>query len=531
MTGLQKGISRQYVFTIPMRGGELMGGRFITFLVPLLVLSMAIGFLLITVSEGRNASMQKVVPYTTIPGAIPSPIYTVQVNGQPIFVEKYKDIHYVRFAFKGSAEIRVQSMQPLNKMILSPLSYGIRTVQDQQSVTLTLHESRKLILHGDDREKLFIFADPIEQNIPRLTDANVVSISNYVNSNEDTEVLTENIQKAIDDAGAKPEGGVVYFPNGKYVTGTLRLRSNVTLYLESGALLMGSSEPMHYPNQSGTWGSLLYFDNVHHASITGRGVIDANGRAIRNRNDAAAIRIVRSKESSDLRFEDVYFRDSARWSFHLVYSEHVTLKDVKLINDLTVSNTDGVDPDSSRDILVDGMFQYTGDDTIAVKTTGSMNLLRTTENVTVRNCVFWNLKSSLKVGTETKADISHITFQNNDVVHADRAMALYMNDGSVMKHIRYIDNRAEEIGGDNAEKLLEFKISSRNGAGSICDVLIRNFSANRFSPRPSLIQGYDSEHQIVDITMENIIIEGRKRTSLEDAQIQLKNASRIQLIP
>lgn len=81
-------------------------------LVALVLISLIIGHSNIIENEGRNRSVQQIVQYASIPGAIPSPIYSMKVNGQPVPVEQYKDVHYARFSFNGTVEIIVHSEQP-----------------------------------------------------------------------------------------------------------------------------------------------------------------------------------------------------------------------------------------------------------------------------------------------------------------------------------------------------------------------------------------------------------------------------------
>ena len=110
-------------------------------------------------------------------------------------------------------------------------------------------------------------------------------------------------------------------------------------------------------------------------------------------------------------------------------SDRVTYRNVKIVADRSVVNTDGFNPDSSQDVLVDGCFLLCGDDTIAIKSSGASNLLRNVERITVRNSQFITTTSAMKMGTESFADYHRdITFENNDVILADRAINLSCTD-------------------------------------------------------------------------------------------------------
>ena len=148
-----------------------------------------------------------------------------------------------------------------------------------------------------------------------------------------------------------------------------------------------------------------------------------------------------------------------------------------MINDRSVANTDGFDPDASKNVLIDHCFAYCSDDNIAIKTTNNGGLLQNCESITVSNCVFLTKKSSLKVGTETKGAImQNILFQNNHVVEADRGMALYCSDGALFQDIRFIGNYFEKGFADSQKKAIHFQIKNRSGAGQIRNVLIKDCS-------------------------------------------------------
>ncbi|HEY1493105.1 MAG TPA: glycosyl hydrolase family 28-related protein, partial [Candidatus Solibacter sp.] len=95
---------------------------------------------------------------------------------------------------------------------------------------------------------------------------------------------TAAIARAI-DAAAKAGGGTVVVSPGRYLTGALTLKSNVTLDVEAGATLLGSPDPEDYPLRENVWGekkeysSLIYADGAEHITIRGRGTIDGQGQA------------------------------------------------------------------------------------------------------------------------------------------------------------------------------------------------------------------------------------------------------------
>lgn len=475
------------------------------------------------------------VAYPGPPGEARSQSYSLTVNGQPVFVTKFKDISYAHFAFSGTAEVVVRAGASIVNFSISPKSRGIQAVKSGSDLSFALRQPEKLIVTIDKLEKLFIFADPPEVDPPRPGQAGVIDIRDYGVDQTGATVDTAKIQKAIDVTASQNggTGGVLYFPAGKYLTGTIEMRSNVTVYLAPGALLQGSSNPADYPvdpgfSESGingetmTFSRLIYFDHVVKARIIGRGTIDGNGKTVRRAGRAA--NLIRMKQSSDIAIEDVVLRDSAAWNLHPLYCDNVAIRNIKMMNDLTNPNTDGVDPDSSHHVTIDGCFFYCSDDCIANKTTNNSNLLRDCEDITVSNCVFWTIKTAQKIGTETKGRyMRRIRFENNDVVHADRAYYLTIQDGAIAEDNSCDNIRTEVIGGDSQQRIFLMEIKKRSGSGLIRGITFTNWSSEDFSPNNSALLGLDSEHQISNVAFVNLVIAGQKRAGLNEARICANN--------
>jgi polygalacturonase len=116
------------------------------------------------------------------------------------------------------------------------------------------------------------------EKIITVTDMNVVGDGITMN--------TKAIQKAIDFAHAQKDGGCVVFPKGKYLTGTLVLKSNVTLKIEKDAAILGSTNPYDYYALEETKGkdnsalALIVADKAQNIKIIGEGLIDGNGREL-----------------------------------------------------------------------------------------------------------------------------------------------------------------------------------------------------------------------------------------------------------
>lgn len=285
---------------------------------------------------------------------------------------------------------------------------------------------------------------------------------------------TKSIQQAIDNISL--QGGSLRFLPGTYKTGTLHMRSHVTIVLEKGAVIQGSEYIEDYPVDTGrkeegtngeymSFSRLIFFDGVENAGIRGEGTIHGNGKLIRQKGRAA--NLIRVQNSRNIHIENVQLRDSAGWNTHILYSKDIFIRDVTIINDLSNRNTDGVDIDSSCNVYVDGCYMYCGDDCVVVKTTRNSDLLRAVEHVRVTNNVFFTLKAAQKIGTESFADIRDVRFGNNTVLFADRAIGVYNCDGGNFEDIHFVNTSIVK-----AREEVEIQSKERFGKGKIKQILI-----------------------------------------------------------
>ncbi|WP_377518343.1 FG-GAP-like repeat-containing protein [Paenibacillus allorhizosphaerae] len=314
-----------------------------------------------------TARVNTVQSYPVRPGIATSDSYTLLINGQNVFVEKFGDVSMARFAFEETANITVTASEAIASFEISPKSYQIQESSNGNSLSFAIDRPRTLIVSVNNLEKLLLFADGTETNVPQLQDANVINLATYLPVNRNPEeAVTDYLQQAINDTSAMNNGagGILFVPDGKYMTTQLKLKSNVHMYLQSGAWIKAipDSSVANYPLQNGSDSSFIFIQNASHVKISGRGIIDGNGMAMKTLNSNENIKLLRTANVTDLRIEDIYFLDSARWTLHLLYAQDVVLNHIKIVNDLrggpdpantslllpTVTNTDGVDIDASQ---------------------------------------------------------------------------------------------------------------------------------------------------------------------------------------
>lgn len=259
---------------------------------------------------------------------------------------------------------------------------------------------------------------------------------------------TPAIQKAIDAAAAAGGGGVT-FKNGTYLSGAIFLKSNVRLDLQKGAVLRAIQDDNLYPEQPTrvagiemSWPAALV--NVYeqtNVTITGGGIIDGNGsfwwqkfwgtngqggmlkqyRALGLRwavdYDCKRVRALVVYKSTDIKIKDVGINRSGFWSLTLIYSGHVTVDGVNVRANIGGfgPSSDGIDIDSSHDILVQNCDIDCNDDDICLKAgrdADGLRVNRPTENVVISNCVTRAGAGMVTIGSETSGGIRNVEVSN-----------------------------------------------------------------------------------------------------------------------
>jgi polygalacturonase len=265
-------------------------------------------------------------------------------------------------------------------------------------------------------------------------------------------IATVAIQKAIDDCAAHG-GGIVWFPAGDYLSGTLVLKSNITLHLTPGATLWGSKrieDFRAYPSGTKSY-HLIYASGANNITIEGSGAIRGNGEAYWD-PDPTRVYVARRPRPSPLlefvdcrnvRIENISIFDAPGWTIHPLDCDGVTIHGIRIVNNGHGPNTDGIDPDSSRNVVISDSYIHAGDDCIVLKTAGRLGgKTMPTENVTVSNNILTTDDNAFKMGTESLGDFRNISVTNLTVFHAadiyrppTSAIAIEMVDGSTLENV------------------------------------------------------------------------------------------------
>jgi polygalacturonase len=268
------------------------------------------------------------------------------------------------------------------------------------------------------------------------------NVRDYGGKADGVTMNTAAIQKTI-DAAAK-EAGTVVFPAGTYLTGSVFVKSGVTLRLDKGVTLLGSRNIDDYPMMPTRiagiemqWPAALV--NVYgqkKAAIVGEGTIDGDGkpfwdyywalrkdyqpRGLRGASDYAARRprLVQVFDSSDVKVGGgLLMRRAGFWTVHVCYSSDVTVDGVTIRNneDGKGPSTDGIDIDSSRKVLVANADISVNDDAVVLKAgrdADGLRVNRPTEDVVIRDVIVRASKGGITFGSETSGGFRNIEAYN-----------------------------------------------------------------------------------------------------------------------
>jgi polygalacturonase len=235
-----------------------------------------------------------------------------------------------------------------------------------------------------------------------------------------SKLSTQAFQKAIDECSKK--GGKVLVPAGNYKTGTLYLRSNVTINFEKGATLYGSPQLKDYPEnvpdfvyyrKGSIKRALIYAENCTNIAIEGEGTINGQGERFwvtdGKKLDSYSVRpyLFWMVLCKNIRVEGMKLRNSALWMQHYLACENLYVHNIDVFNHCN-KNNDMIDIDGCKDVRISDCVGDTDDDGITMKTTSG----RANENIVVTNCILSSHCNALKMGTESVSGFKNVTISN-----------------------------------------------------------------------------------------------------------------------
>ncbi|MGA2437337.1 MAG: glycoside hydrolase family 28 protein [Acidobacteriaceae bacterium] len=272
---------------------------------------------------------------------------------------------------------------------------------------------------------------------------------------------TKAIQAAVEDC-ASAGGGTVRLSGGTFLTGPILLKSNITLEIAKGAVLLGSPDRADYPMvtfaRQQTVQPLVSAVNAENVTITGEGTIDGNGKVwwdyIVGARDAGVLGNdhprpfgVLFDHSSHVRMEGVTVQNSGMWQIVPYYADDVVIRNVRILAPKS-PNTDAIDPFSSSNVVIDHVYSSTGDDNIAIKS-GAINSPgpdAPSKNITITDCTFEN-GHGLSIGSEIAGGVQNVRAERIHFKGTDQGIRIKSgrDRGNDVSNLSFKDITMEDV--------------------------------------------------------------------------------------
>lgn len=349
----------------------------------------------------------------------------------------------------------------------------------------------------------------------------VFDIRDFGAKPDGTTLCTAAIQKAIERCAAEG-GGTLRLSAGSWLTGTVFLRSGVTLQLDAGCTLFGSTNRVDYlhrrsddpPDAAPVVHDLIVGEKLERIAIRGAGKIDGNGSVWRDPKGKRPKAIMLSS-CRDVLVEGIRIESTGSWAQHYRNCDRVTLRGLTVFNHATFNN-DGLDVDSCRDVTITGCEIDSDDDALCLKSTSTLPC----ENVTISDCKVSSHCNGIKMGTESGGGFLNIKISRCAVSSPKRSKVIYGNqrglagialeivDGGRMDRVSVSDIAIEGVSvpifvrlGNRAR--IYKPATTKPGVGTLQNVTLRNITARGCSTIGCSITGLP-DHPVRNVTLENI---------------------------
>ncbi len=334
------------------------------------------------------------------------------------------------------------------------------------------------------------------------------NVLDYGAKPDDADKDTAGIQRAIDACAARPYGGRVVIPEGRWISGQVRLKSDVDLHVARGALLLGSPDIADYPRMNAVAGldhgedelkrdGLIVADDVQRVALTGSGTIDGNGEAFWGEGFMASGKSrpalprpmpwIAFRNARDVRVRDLAFRNSPSYGVNITESSLVRITDIRIENATRSPNTDGIQIVDSSDVVIAGVHINTGDDAIVLK-----SHRRPIEDIVVRDSLLISDDAAFKFGTGSQQTIRRVSFVDSSIRDSRMGIALFMKDGGVyedllVRNVRFGGARTRH----GTEYPIYFDIDRRSASSPLGRIRDIRLEGLRLESRGNLlIQGH-----------------------------------------
>lgn len=396
--------------------------------------------------------------------------------------------------------------------------------QEDDTSQFQLVVDKKADLVNLDRPEVFVnYNRPLQEESARKQEASFKLYTDKLQiAGNGKTLVTRELQQAIDRIAEKGGGELMLTP-GTYLSGSLFLKTGVTLHVQKGAILKGSANPYHYQlvdvgvsgddqRNDNACMALLMAQNAQRITIINEGVIDGNGLQLALNADSlhhtgehvdAHYNVRRQRPSelvrpkllfftgcSDITLQGGRYQSSANWGLSFDLCKNMHLQGLDILN-RAYWNNDGIDVTDCQQVVIEDCRVNAADDAICLK---SYHTKAANEYITVRNCQLISSASAVKFGTASWGGFKHIDIGNITIKDTFRsAIAIESVDGAVIE-----DVNVHDVCATNTGNAIFVRLGQRAGErkGSIDNVTIRNLYCQVPFGRPD--EAYDLRGPEVD---------------------------------
>lgn len=385
------------------------------------------------------------------------------------------------------------------------------------------------------------------------TQAKIYDVTAFGAKGDSVTLNSQAIQHTIDEC-ASNGGGIVYFPAGNYISGTIWLKDNIHLYLESGATFLCSTDVTQFPLQMSKMASLrpnsyslIYAEGKNNITISGNGTIIGQGdkvpyRILHKDQDDSIVRpkVICMIQCRNIKIKDISLKNSAFWMQHYLACEDLLIDGITVSNRYSSVNNDGIDIDCCRNVSISNCNINSEDDCIVLKSTSN----KICENVTISNCVLTSHCNALKCGTESNGGFRNISISNCVIYDTYLSgIALEIVDGGIMNLVNVNNITMHRVNnpvfiklGNRARPFTENMMAP--GIGEMKNIQISNIQADQvggFREVPDMAFSHHnarpkaaavfiaglSEKDICNVTLQNFFINYQGGGTIEDALVEV----------
>ncbi len=342
------------------------------------------------------------------------------------------------------------------------------------------------------------------------------------------------IQNAIDSFDES--GGTVFIPDGTYLTNTIHLKSNITLFVSRGAQLLSISCDDNEKSTSPLYKAVVCAENVENITITGGGTINGNGltytnepevkepfyalkkfntylRVIETRKrihfgkDTERNHVLYFKNCEAIKLNNIVLKDSAFWTIRFDNCFNVEIKNFIIDSHIHIANSDGIDICGGENYEINHCFIACADDAICIKSPEY-----STKNVRVSDCTLTSCANCFKIGTETQYDVSDVIvkdchfFMPDGFTYGYSGVAIESCDGANVNNINISDITMDGISSPLLIWLGNRFRYDKKDVGSVQNITLKNIKADKIEMPCAIVGCIDNEipHYVKNVTIENL---------------------------